>query len=554
MGSTQCAIVRAAAGFYHEHTDKEATVSRGRMETNRMYLTQALHRAAQQHPDRVAVRFGNRQRTFREFADRVARLAGALRKLGMQTGDRVAMLSLNSDRYLEYQMAVPWAGGVLNPCNIRWSAAEILYSLNDSGSIILLVDEAFRPMIEQFRRDSSTLREVVYCGDGDAPCGMHGYEALLAGADPMADALRRGEDLAGIFYTGGTTGFPKGVMLSHTNLCSSGLALRAEGLATPGGTYLHAAPMFHLADMGIAVPHWVEGNTHSIIPAFNPELVLDTLERDRVTHLLLVPTMIQMLVGHPAMTKPRDLSALQTIAYGASPISEAVLERAMAALPGVGFVQAYGMTELSPLATVNPAWYHTPEARKLGKLRSAGRASFITEVSIVDPLGNEVPRGTVGEVVVRGPNVMQGYWNKPELTAAAVRDGWMHTGDGAWMDDDGFIFIADRLKDMIISGGENIYSAEVENALAQHPAVAACAVIGVPSDEWGESVHAMVVRNPEQALSAEQLIAHCRSLIAGYKCPRSVDFVAALPLSGAGKVLKTKLREPFWQGRERTVA
>jgi acyl-CoA synthetase (AMP-forming)/AMP-acid ligase II len=519
-----------------------------------MYLTQALNRAVQQHPDRIAVRFGNRQWTFRQQADRVARLAGALQALGMREGDRVAMLSLNSDRYLEYQMAVPWGGGVLNPCNTRWSAFEILYSLDDSGSTILLVDETFRPLVEQFRRDSSTLSEVVYCGDGDVPAGMHSYEALLAKADPVPDAVRRNEDLAGLFYTGGTTGFPKGVMLSHTNLCSAGLALRAEGLATPGGTYLHAAPMFHLADMGIAMPHWIEGNTHSVIPSFNPELVLDTLERDRVTHMLLVPTMIQMLVDHPAMKKPRDLSALTTITYGASPISEAVLERAMTALPGVGFVQAYGMTELSPQATINPAWYHTAEGRKLGKLRSAGRASFCTEVRIVDTDDREVPRGVVGEVVVRGPNVMQGYWNKPEQTAAALRDGWMHTGDGGYMDEDGFVFIADRLKDMIISGGENVYSAEVENAVCQHTGVAACAVIGVPSDEWGESVHAVVVRKAGQAASAEELIAHCKMLIAGYKCPRSVDFVDALPLSGAGKVLKTKLREPHWQGRQRNVA
>ena len=276
-----------------------------------MYLTQALHRAVQQHPDRIAVRFGGRQRTYREFAERVARLAGALQKLGMQVGDRVAILSLNSDRYLEYQMAVPWGGGVLNPCNIRWSPAEILYSLDDSGSSILLVDETFRPLVEQFRRDSRTLREVVYCGDGNVPDGMHGYEALLEAAAPVPDAVRRGEDLAGIFYTGGTTGFPKGVMLSHTNLCSSVLALHSAGLATSGGTVLHAAPMFHLAGMGLGLVHSVEGNTHSVIPAFNPELVLDTLERDRVTHVLLVPTMIQMLVDHPSMKKPRDLSALQ---------------------------------------------------------------------------------------------------------------------------------------------------------------------------------------------------------------------------------------------------
>jgi long-chain acyl-CoA synthetase len=524
------------------------------METSTMYITQALHRAAQQHPDRIAVRFGDRQRTFRQLIDRVARLAGALQKLGMQTGDRIAMLSLNSDRYLEYQMAGPWGGGVLNPCNIRWSAAEILYSLDDSGSTILLVDEAFRPLAEQFRRDARTLREVVYCGDAAVPAGMHGYEALIAESDPVPDVLRRGEDLAGIFYTGGTTGFPKGVMLSHSNLCSSGLALRAEELATPDGTYLHAAPMFHLADLGCAMAHWYEGNTHSIIPAFSPEAVLDALERDRVTHVLMVPTMIQMIVDHPAMQTPRDLSALQTIVYGASPISEAVLERAMAALPGVGFVQAYGMTELSPVATVNPAWTHTLDGHKHGKLRAAGRPSFITQVKIVDEQGDEVPRGTIGEVVVRGPNVMQGYWNKPEMTAQAVRDGWMYTGDGAYMDEAGFIFIADRLKDMIISGGENVYSAEVENALGQHPAVAACAVIGIPSTEWGESVHAVVVLKPGQEVAPQALIAHAKSLIAGYKCPRSVAFTDALPLSGAGKVLKTKLREPFWQGKTHQVA
>jgi long-chain acyl-CoA synthetase len=520
-----------------------------------MYLTQALHRAVQQHPERIAVRFDGRTRTFRAFADRVARLAGALQRLGLQPGDRVAMLSLNSARYLEYLMAVPWAGGVLNPCNVRWSTAEIVYSLDDSGSSILLVDETFRPRVEQLRKDSSCLREVIWCGDGPAPDGLLGYEELLAAADPVPDAGRRGEDLAGIFYTGGTTGFPKGVMLSHTNLCSSALALHAEGLASNGGTYLHAAPMFHLADMGFSNVHWIEGNTHSILPAFAPEALLDTVERDRVTHLLLVPTMIQMVVDHPSMKKRRDLGSLKTIIYGASPITEAVLDRAMTALPGVGFVQAYGMTELSPLATINPAKYHAPENRGLGKLRSAGRASYCTEVRIVDPDGRELPRGQVGEVAVRGPNVMLGYWNKPEQTEQAVRDGWMHTGDGAYMDEDGFIFVVDRVKDMIITGGENVFSGEVENALGQHPAVQACAVIGIPDAQWGEAVHAVVVCTPgSDDASPDALIAHCKSLIAGYKCPRSVEFVEALPLSGAGKVLKTALRAPYWSGRERRVA
>lgn len=519
-----------------------------------MYLTQALHRAVQQKPERIAVRYGNRAWTFRQLGDRVARLAGALQNLGMKEGDRVAILALNCDRYLEYQMAVPWGGGVLNPCNTRWSAAETLYALNDSGSTILLVDDTFCELVEKIRSDATTLREVIYCGDGQAPAGMHDYETLLSNHTAIADVVRRDEDLAGIFYTGGTTGFPKGVMLSHGNLLSSGLSLRAEGIATPDGIYLHAAPMFHLADLGIAMPHWIEGNTQSIITAFSPEKVLEALERDRVTHMLLVPTMIQMLVDHPSMQQPRDLSALQTIIYGASPISTAVLERAMKALPHVSFMQAYGMTELSPLASILPAFHHTQEARSLNKLKSAGRASLCTEIRIVDPLDQEVPRGTVGEIVVRGPNVMQGYWNKPEQTEQALRNGWMHTGDGGYMDEDGFIFVVDRLKDMIISGGENIYSVEVENALAQHPGVAACAVIGIPSTEWGEAVHAVVVLKPDASVNATELMAHCKTLIANYKCPRSVVFQETLPLSGAGKLLKTELRKPYWDQQDRKIS
>jgi acyl-CoA synthetase (AMP-forming)/AMP-acid ligase II len=519
-----------------------------------MYITQALHRALQQYPERIASRFRDRQRTFREFADRVARLAGALQALGMQPGDRVAMLALNSDRYLEYQMAVLWGGGVLNPCNTRWSATEILYALDDSGSTILLVDDTFKDHAAHFRRECRTLREVIHCGEGDAPAGMHGYEQLLLQHAPVPDALRRGDDLAGIFYTGGTTGFPKGVMLSHANMCSSALSVYSDELVHEGGTYLHVAPMFHLADMGFAHAQWFGSSTHSILAAFEPESVLDTLERDRVTSVLLVPTMIQMLVDHPAMRKPRDLSALKTIIYGSSPISEALIERVMDILPGVGFVQGYGMTELAPIATINTAYFHSVQGRKLGKLSSAGRAARCVEVRIVDVADREVPRGQLGEVVVRGPNVMLGYWNQPELTAQALRGGWMHTGDGAWMDEDGFVFIADRLKDMIVSGGENVYSGEVENAIARHPAVAACAVIGIPDERWGEAVHAVVVAKAGAAVATDDLIAHCRTLIAGYKCPRSVAFVEQLPLSGAGKVLKAALREPFWRGRTRRVA
>jgi acyl-CoA synthetase (AMP-forming)/AMP-acid ligase II len=509
-----------------------------------MYLTQFVHRALQQYPERTAVRVAGRERSFRELADRIARLAAVLRGIGLKDGDRVAMLSLSSDRQLEYQMAVPWAGGVLNPCNTRWSEAELLYALDDSESTVLLVDETFAALGATLCAKARTLREVIYCGVGALPPGMHDYEALLARASPLADQVRRGDDLAGIFYTGGTTGFPKGVMLSHTNLCSSALAILSEGLFTQG-TYLHAAPMFHLADFGQTVVQWAAGNSHAIIPGFDPAAVLDAIERERVTHTLLVPTMIQMLIDHPSFDGSRDVSSLRTIMYGASPMPERLLERAMAAFPGVDFVQAYGMTELAPLATVCPALYQRPENRHLGKRGSVGRAAVCIELRIVDGEDGELPRGEVGEIAARGPNVMRGYWNKPQATAEALRNGWMHTGDLGYMDADGFVFLVDRAKDMIISGGENVYSAEVENALVQHEAVAACAVIGVPNEQWGESVHACIVCRPGMQVSAEELGAHCRRLIAGYKCPRSIDFVDSLPLSGPGKVLKAKLRERY---------
>jgi len=518
-----------------------------------MYMTQGLHRAVQQKPDAIAVRFQGRERSNKEFAGRVARLAWVLQSLGMAPGDRVAMLALNSDVYLEYQFGVWWGGGVVNPCNTRWSAAEIIFSLQDSTSSILIVDDAFVKMAPQIREQAASIRHIIYAGQGETPPGMLGYETLLAAAVPAEDVCRQGSDLAGLFYTGGTTGFPKGVMLSHHNLWASAMASIAEGLAGTGRVYLHAAPMFHLADMAFSMTHALSGNTHAFVPGFSAEAVLASIDRDRVTDMLLVPTMIQMLVDHPAMQAGYDLGSLKRICYGASPIAEAVLDRAMAVLPGVDFVQAYGMTELSPIATINHACNHTVEGRKAGKLRSAGRATVGAEVKIVNGDGIEVARGEVGEVVVRGANVMLGYWNNPAQTEAAIRKGWMHTGDGAYMDADGYIFIVDRMKDMIISGGENIFSAEVENAIASHPAVAACAVIGIPNPAWGESVHAVIVPKPGCTPDADDIIAHCKALIAGYKCPRSIAFAGQLPLSGAGKVLKNQLREPFWSGRQRGV-
>jgi long-chain acyl-CoA synthetase len=272
--------------------------------------------------------------------------------------------------------------------------------------------------------------------------------------------------------------------------------------------------------------------------------VLTATAREKVTEMLLVPTMVQMLIEHPTFAK-HDTSSLKRLIYGAAPITEALLDRAVKAFPKSDFVQAYGMTELAPLATSLQFKHLDAEGRKKGRNRSVGRATFGVELEIVDDNDKPVPRGTVGEIKVRGPNRMLGYWNRPEETKAAIIDGWMHTGDGGYMDEDGFVFMVDRIKDMIISGGENIYSVEVENCVTQHPAVAQCSVIGVPDEKWGERVHAFVILKPGAKATPDDIIAHSRSLIAHYKCPRSVEFREAFPLSGAGKVLKRELRKEF---------
>ena len=507
-----------------------------------MYLTQSLHRNVQQNPDRPATIYRDRTRTMAESVDRIARLAGALTGLSVRSGDRVGILALNSDRYHEYVYACAWIGAAVNPVNIRWSPAEISYSLRESDTRVLFVDDAFTPMIPALREQFADLRTVIFCGDGELPSGALGYEVLISESQPVDDTRTGGDDLLGVFYTGGTTGHPKGVMLSHDNVLTSALGALASGqFLTARGRIMHAAPMFHLAALGAWTAAGLAGSTHVMVPAFSPAEVMRAIAEHRVTDTLLVPTMLQMLVDDPAIAEV-DLSSLAHLVYGASPMPQALLERARKVLPTVGFTQGYGMTEMSPtVALLLPADHDNPALRG-----AAGRAAPHVEVRIVDPDGHDVPRGGVGEVVARGDNVMLGYWNRPEDTAAAVRDGWMHTGDGGRMDENGYLFIVDRIKDMIITGGENVYSAEVENGLASHPAVAACAVIGVPDADWGERVHAVVVLQPGRQATVDEIRTHCKTLVAGYKAPRSVDFVDALPMSGAGKILKRELRKQYW--------
>jgi len=517
-----------------------------------MNITHGLRRALQVNPNGLSTVFGDRRRTWRETGARVARLAGGMAALGVAPGDRVAVLALNSDRYLELYLAAGWAGAVIVPLNIRWSALENEDALRDCRAKLLFVDKAFLATALTLANAIPDL-QLVFADDGEAPAGLAGYEALAVQGPAAPDAMRAGADLAGIFYTGGTTGRSKGVMLSHHNLMANALNALGEGLWPGSSVYLHAAPMFHLANGAAMYSILLSGGSNVIIPSFTPEGVMAAIQTARATDVLLVPTMIQMFVDHPALPS-YDLSSLRSISYGASPISEAVLDRASRALPNVRFTQAYGMTELSPIATLLHWSEHIGEGRAKGRHRGAGRATLGCEVRIVDADDRPVANGTVGEIVVRGDTVMMGYWERPEETARAVVDGWMHTGDGGYIDDDGFIYVVDRVKDMIISGGENVYSVEVENAVAQHPAVAQCAVVGIPSAEWGEQVHAVVVLRPGATLTAGELIDHCKRLIAGYKCPRSVDIRhEPLPLSGAGKILKRELRKPFWENQARRV-
>ena len=511
-----------------------------------MNVTQGLRRMLQVDANKLATIDGNRRHSWRELGDRVARLAGALHRSNIKAGDRVAVLMLNSDRYIELYLGVAWSGAVIVPTNTRWSSIEIEDSLKDCGASMLVVDKTFAAMGVQLAKNIPSMI-LVYADDDVGPAEMMNYEKLIATAEPVEDAMRKPEDLAGIFYTGGTTGRSKGVMLSHYNLVVNALHTLAEGLFPEGSIYLHAAPMFHLANGAAMFVQLLSGGRNVIIRSFTPESVMDAVAVERVNIGILVPTMIQMLVDHPSFGS-RDMSSLKRVLYGASPITEALLDRAMKKLPGVAFHQLYGMTEVAPCATHLPWRDHTGEGRAKGRHRGCGRAIIGVEVRIVDADHKPVSPGTIGEVAIRGSNVMMGYWERPEETAKALIGGWMHTGDGGYMDEDGYLYLVDRIKDMIISGGENVYSIEVENALAQYPDVMQCAVIGIPDERWGETVHAIIVRKPGMTLDPSEVISFCKSKIAHYKCPRSVEVRdEPLPLSGAGKVLKRELRRPFWE-------
>lgn len=518
-----------------------------------MQLSQLIESQRLMRRGDIATIDGSCKRTWAETADRIACLASALSGLGIAPGDRVAILALNSYRYFEAVFAVGWIGAVIVPLNTRLAPPEIKFMMEDADVGVVFVDNAFVELANGLAPELDALQHVIHITDADAAPPALGYEALIAGASPVPPLQLEGSTLAGLFYTGGTTGRSKGVMLSHDNLMINALQSVAVVPIDAGRIYLHTAPMFHIADFIGMLMHLIRGGPQAFMPGFEPVALMELIAAEKINLTLMIPTMIGMLVNHPDIGN-YDLSSLEYITYGGSPISEGVLNKTKEMLPGIKLGQAYGQTEASPILTILDADWHNDRPDYTSKIRSGGRPVAGVEIAILDDDGNAVEAGEIGEICSRGPNTMIGYWKLPDLTEETLRGGWLHTGDSGYIDDDGFLFIVDRVKDMIVTGGENVYSSEVESAISQFDGVIECAVIGIPHDQWGEQVHAVVRLRDGVAATEEEIINHCHALIAGFKCPKAITFRdEPLPLSGAGKVLKRELRAPYWEGRDRAV-
>lgn len=508
-----------------------------------MYLTQGLHRSLQRHAGKLALRhLGDADETSLDVASlvqQVARLAAALQACGVAAGDRVALLSPNNHHLVQQLLACWWLGAVVCPLNTRWSATDLHHAVANCGASLLLVDPGLALLSAQ-----AGLASALKAGgrELDSP----GLASQAAQRLPLADSRTGGDALAALLHTGGSSGQSKGVMLTHANFWAAAMARMAALNNPPEGVTLLVAPLFHVAGLGRLVTQLIAGSSCLTLAQFRPEVVMAAIAGHGVSDILLVPTMLQSLLDHPGFDASR-LQGLRRIAFGAAPMPPTLLARALVAWPEVEFVQAYGMTETAATVCINLPPMHRPGPRADAATRkrqgSVGQAGLAVELRIVDEQGIDRPAGQVGEILVRGPMVMQGYWQRPEATALALQDGWLRTGDAGRIDEDGYLFIADRIKDMIITGGENVYSAEVEAVLRLHPAVADVAVVGVPHPVWGEAVHAVVVLASGALPQPNALRRFCRKQLAGYKCPRSVSFASSLPFTAAGKVQKAALRE-----------
>ncbi len=503
---------------------------------------------ANQHPDQAAIVHGDRRLSFAQLDRAANRVANALRESGLRPGDHVCVLDKGHDRFFEVMFGIAKAGGVFTPVNWRLAAPEIAYVINDAEATVLIVGGEFADAVRSIEPELAKVRQIVRFDEG--PENWAPYEAWRDAAsdvDPVADT--RESETTWQLYTSGTTGHPKGAEITPDNLFSlMSVASLGFGTTAPGGSGLVSVPLYHIGGTGYALFLLYSGVTVVVTREFEPGAVLETIEQHRIQHAFLVPAMLNFLLLHPNSAKT-DFSSLETILYGASPIPEELLVQAMERF-GCGFVQAYGLTETSGAIVTLAAEDHVVGSPKL---RAAGKAVFGCDIRILDGEGNECAPGNVGEIVVRCDSVMKGYWNLPEASAQSIRGGWFYTGDAGYLDEDAYLYIHDRVKDMIVSGGENVYPAEVESVLYAHPEIADVAVIGVPDERWGESVKAVVVRAPGSTLTQAQVIEFAKDQIAGYKRPKSVDFVDELPRNPTGKILKRELREAYWKGHERRV-
>ncbi len=508
---------------------------------------------ARETPWRIATVFGDRRTSYAALHERVLRAVAALRAAGIAPGDRVGHMGLNHPDYLVLMQACARMGAVLAPINWRLVAGEVAWILKDAGIRLLLADRAFAPVVEAAAGQSG-IERILFTDAGTA--SEPDFATWIEGHAPdAAEHPAEPDDVVLQLYTSGTTGFPKGALLTHRSLLGTigKGALTGEDWSRwdEDDVALVAMPLFHIGGTGWALHALEAGATAVILARPDIEAIIETIATERVTKAFAVPAVLNMIIHHPK-ARTSDLSSLTELLYGASPIPLEVLKGAMGVFRNARFIQCYGATETSGTVVYLPPADHDPAGNQ--RMRGCGKPFPGNEIRIVDQAGRDLPPREVGEIAVRSVSVMKGYHNNPEATRKAIRDGWYFTGDAGWMDEDGYLYIHDRVKDMIVSGAENIYPAEVENALASHPAIKDAAVIGVPDPKWGEAVKAIVVLKEGMEATEADIIAHCRAHIAGYKCPKSVDFVAELPRNPSGKILKKELRKPYWEGRERQVA
>lgn len=501
-------------------------------------------------PDKTAIVFEGKRFNYAELGERVNLLTRGLSQLGIKKGDRVAILQVNCNHYIEAYFALARLGAIFVPLNFRAKANELTYMLNSAEANTLFVGERYVDAVNSMRRELPQVQHYISLESRHE--GMLFYEDLLAPSAPEPEEPEiMDEETTILMYTAGTTGFPKGVLLSHNSFTIYVL----ENVNPPDPlsqeAILLAIPLYHVAGIQSIMSSVYAGRTLVLLRQFEAKSWLEAADSERATHSVLVPTMLKQIIDHPDFAQ-YDLSNLRQITYGAAPMPFETIKRAVELMPRVRFMNAFGQTETASTVTVLGPEDHVIEGsdeekeKKLRRLAfSIGRAMSDVEVQIFDEEGRPVPLGEVGEIVARGPRVMSGYWKNPEATKATLRDGWVYTGDMGWMDEEGYIYLAGRAKDMIIRGGENIAPEEVENVLQSHPKVEEAAVIGIPDPEWGEQVMAVVVLKKGEKVSAEEIIEFCRARLASFKKPERVEFVDSLPRNALGKVLKTTLREMY---------